>query len=147
MRPGGEGILNDNIIFPALEFTEVGVYTYKVKEIEAKHQNWIPDKREYTVVITVKDTGEGKLEARVSYPDGNIKFCNVYHNPCNKRKDIDICQTFMCLPFPMYWFMPLQRQEFMQLMESDPHLFEKWERILASLDNTCSCDKCCNKEK
>jgi pilin isopeptide linkage protein len=115
-----------NIIFPGLTFTSPGVYTYTVKELTPPDAHWQTDGRTYRAVVTVTDNGDGTLEAVVEYPDGFPTFINVHTCP---PPPCDMCKYFDCLPFPMHWFLPPQKPEYQRLMETSPHVFERWEQL------------------
>ncbi|MCL2453404.1 MAG: hypothetical protein FWD08_07140, partial [Alphaproteobacteria bacterium] len=68
------------IQFPDLTFTEPGVYEYTIKEgANDAGNNWTPDGREYRVVVTVVDDGEGNLViSSLEYPDGFPEFINRF---------------------------------------------------------------------
>ena len=136
-----------NIIFPAINFTKAGIYTYTVREITPPASNWKIDKREYTITVTVTDDGAGHLKAKVDYPDGKIvftnEFCKCYCKPT--RPQADVCKCFKNLPFPMFLFMPLQKAEFTELIQKNQDFFEHWESILSYLDSSsskCNCNYC-----
>ena len=121
-----------NINFPALTFASPGVYSYTVKELTPSDERRKTDDRVYRVIVTVVKNKDGHLSASVDYPDGLPKFVNIYDDqppkpPCNP------CKYFKCLPFPMFWFAPPQKPEFMALMKKSPHIFEWWDNILKHL--------------
>ena len=138
--------MSDKIIFPAISFTKPGVYNYTVREITPSISNWKIDKQEYRVVITVEDNDTGQLTAKVDYPDGKIVFTNVYckcrHKPTKPK--IDVCKCFNSLPFPMFLFAPLQKEEFAELMKKNKNFFEQWEKFLDDLNNSSSSSLDCN---
>jgi len=83
--------MENNIKFPALIFDKPGVYSYVMKELSPSSGDWITDRREYRVIITVKEK-LGELVARVDYPDGDPVFVNKYcHKPRPKENCFIIC--------------------------------------------------------
>ena len=136
----------NNIIFPELEFKKAGVYTYKIRELSPRSQHWVIDKTEYRVVVTVTDDGAGKLHATLDYPDGFIQFCNVFYEKplceCHKtHHPHKICESFLCMSFPIFVFMPPQKTEFNEIMEIDPCLFERWSDEWIHLNMDCFNDE------
>ena len=122
-----------NIIFPELKFNKAGTYTYTVKELTPATRDWLIDRRDYRVVIHVTDNGKGALLADVDYPDGCIEFCNIFKDDClPAARDKEICEAFMCMPFPLFLFMPPQEPEFNKIMVLDPNLFERWNGLFFS---------------
>jgi len=117
-----------NINFPELTFTSPGVYSYTVKELTPSRGKWRTDDRVYRVIVTVTKNEDGTLAAALDYPDGFPKFVNEYCEypppPCN------ICKYFDCMPFPMFWFAPPQKPEFMELIKSTPNVFDWWDDSL-----------------
>jgi pilin isopeptide linkage protein len=114
--------------FSALTFTEAGEYHYTVKELTAADGQWQTDERAYRITVTVTQGADGSLAASVSYPDGTPLFVNEYNHPPHEP-----CEYFNCLPFPMMWFVPPQKPEFLQLKETSPaalHWWEEMEKIL-----------------
>ena len=53
-----------------VEYTEVGVYTYTLKENAGNHPGITYDENVYSVTVTVTDDLMGRLQAEVSYADG-----------------------------------------------------------------------------
>ena len=53
-----------------VEYTEVGVYTYTLKETAGNHPGITYDEKTYSVTVTVTDDLMGRLQAEVSYADG-----------------------------------------------------------------------------
>ena len=119
-----------NIIFPALTFTSPGVYSYTIRELTGSDERWETDNRVYRAVVTVSVKEDGTLTATVDYPDGFPRFINIYHKPFT-----DICKYFNKLPFPMFWFMPLQKPEFMELNKTNPDLLDRWEKLIKKIGN------------
>ena len=92
----------DNIIFPKLKFDKPGVYRYTIKELTPSDRHWRTDRRVYPVVVTVEYGNDGKLVAKVYYPNGFPKFVNKYckpkcccgccficcKRPCGERRDL-----------------------------------------------------------
>ena len=115
----------NNINFPELTFTSSGVYNYTIRELTPLDREWDTDSRVYRAVVTVTENSDGKLTASVQYPDGFPMFVNIRkkYPPCDK------CKYFDCLPFPMLWFTPPQKPEFMELMKSAPHVFDWLEEL------------------
>ncbi|MBR0575669.1 Cna B-type domain-containing protein [Proteiniclasticum sp. BAD-10] len=64
--------------FPALTYTEVGTYTYTVKEVLGTLGGVTYDDTEYTITVTVKDNLDGTLTATLVYPEGGVEFVNIY---------------------------------------------------------------------
>jgi len=126
----------DNINFPALTFTSPGTYSYTIKELTPSDVNWETDNRIYHAIVTVTDSGDGTLEAHVDYPDGFPKFVNRHICP-PPPPPCDVCKYFDCLPFPMFWFAPLQKPEFERTLELTPNAFEMWDNALKYLRNYC----------
>ena len=59
----------------------VGTYYYKVEEVKGDATGWSYDSRAYIVKVEVKDDGEGKTTATVTYPSGDkVVFTNTYTN-------------------------------------------------------------------
>ena len=114
-----------NINFPELTFTSPGVYNYTIKEISLPDREWDTDSRVYRAIVTVTQSSDGRLTAELEYPDGFPRFVNIrkHYPPCDK------CKYFECLPFPMLWFLPPQKPEFMELMKTAPHIFNWMEEI------------------
>ena len=83
--PNGEPLFSDSfepeecglIEFPALTFTETGVYEFTFRELTPSGGGWITDGRNYRVIITVTDEN-GALVASLEYPDGFPVFENRY---------------------------------------------------------------------
>jgi pilin isopeptide linkage protein len=67
-----------NVHFPAVCYSKEGVYEYTVRETSVSGNGWITDPREYPVIITVTDDGNGKLTAHTEYPQGVPEFVNKY---------------------------------------------------------------------
>lgn len=68
--------------FDALTFTEVGTYTYTIREAAGDDSRYAYDAAVYTATVTVQDVG-GKLSAAVTYSKdgaevGAATFYNVY---------------------------------------------------------------------
>ena len=129
-----------NINFPALTFTSPGVYSYTIKELTPSDANWKTDNRIYRAVVTVKDNGNGILEASVDYPDGFPKFVNKRRCKCCKchpppPPPFDPCKFFNCIPFPMLWFAPPQKPEFAKIIKSTPHLLDFWDDLFRYWDS------------
>ena len=74
---------NGNISFPALTFGRPGVFSYTMQEDPHPSKNWITDKRQYPIVITVLAGAENKLIAIATYPDGLPVFVNQYAPRCH----------------------------------------------------------------
>ena len=127
------GYSYNNINFPELTFTSPGVYSYTVKELTPSNGRWITDNRIYRVVITVTKNEDGTLCASLDYPDGFPKFVNEYRDCPPPKPPCNICKRFDCLPFPMFWFTPPQKPEFMELVRSTPDVFDKWDGLLKRL--------------
>jgi len=126
-----------NINFPALTFTSPGIYSYTIKELTPTDADWETDKRVYRAVVTVVDNGDGTLVAHLDYPDGFPEFVNKRTCP-PPPPPCDVCKYFDCLPFPMLWFAPPQKPEFICIMESTPDIFDKWDEALKYIRNHCN---------
>ena len=105
-----------------------------MKELTPSDEKWETDSRVYRVVVTVTDNGDGTLAASLDYPDGFPKFVNTYCYP-PPPPPIDVCKHFYRLPFPMFWFAPPQKPEFMELMRSSPHILDWEETIISFIKN------------
>ena len=116
---------NFNVNFPELTFTSPGVYLYTIKELTPSGDRWKTDRRVYRVVVTVTKDECGDLVAKLDYPDGFPKFVNKYYRtppPPPPPPPPGVCECFEKLPFPMHWFAPPQKAEFMENLRSAPHL-------------------------
>jgi pilin isopeptide linkage protein len=65
-----------NITFPALTLNQPGVYNFTIRELTPSGCGWVTDKRVFAVTVTVTDSGNGKLTANLSYPNGYPHFIN-----------------------------------------------------------------------
>ncbi|CUO55521.1 MULTISPECIES: Spy0128 family protein [Clostridium] len=74
----GKNDKDGNIYFAAINYTEAGTYTYKVKEVVGELGRITYDTTEFEVTVTVVDNGNGQLVATVNYPKGGIEFSNKY---------------------------------------------------------------------
>ena len=74
----GKNDKDGNINFEAINYTEAGTYTYKVKEVVGELGGITYDTTEFEVTVTVVDNGNGQLVATVNYPKGGIEFSNKY---------------------------------------------------------------------
>lgn len=72
-----------NVVFPNLEFTMAGAYTFTVSEVAGSEARVTYDKRTFTVTVEVTDDGSGKLSATVANdaPEGALVFVNTYTPP------------------------------------------------------------------
>ncbi len=72
-----------NVAFPHLLFTEPGIYTYELCELNDGQEGVTYDERVYVVTVTVTDDGLGHLSAEVSMDaaDGALTFTNTYTPP------------------------------------------------------------------
>lgn len=72
-----------NVVFPNLEFTRAGTYTFTVSEVAGSEARVTYDKRTFTVTVEVADDGSGKLSATVANdaPEGAMVFVNTYTPP------------------------------------------------------------------
>lgn len=72
-----------NVVFPNLEFTRAGTYTFTVSEVAGDEARVTYDKRTFTVTVEVADDGSGKLSAAVANdaPEGAMVFVNTYTPP------------------------------------------------------------------
>ncbi|HEM3214410.1 TPA: hypothetical protein U0918_002050, partial [Streptococcus suis 12814] len=66
-----------NVKFKELTFDKAGTYTYTVTEVVGGDTAIIYDSLEIKVTVVVTDDGEGKLVAKVEYPE-DIEFNNEY---------------------------------------------------------------------
>ena len=80
-----EKVSKASVCFPAIRFTEPGVYHYKIAEAtpccaipcgSCECRRWKTDCREFRVVITVYEDCNGHLSWCVCYPDGCPEFVN-----------------------------------------------------------------------
>lgn len=122
------------ISFPELTFTAPGKYFYTIKELTPSCHVWETDSRTYRVEATVVEDAHGKLVASINYPDGMPTFVNKYHcppspPPCNP------CECFDRLPFPMLWFFPPQKPEFVELIKKYPEVFDHnwWDEFFKAI--------------
>ena len=119
-----------NINFPALTFTSPGIYTYTIKELTPSDDKWETDNRVYRVVVTVTKDECDRLTASLSYPDGFPKFVNIRCKPMPPPPPPhNVCKCFDRLPFPIHWFAPPQKPEFMELLKSAPHILDRWNHL------------------
>lgn len=72
-----------NVAFPHLLLTELGTYTYELRELNDGQEGVTYDERVYVVTVTVTDDGLGHLSAEVSMDaaDGALTFTNTYTPP------------------------------------------------------------------
>lgn len=72
-----------NVVFPNLEFTRAGTYTFTVSEVAGSEARVTYDKRTFTVTVEVADDGSGKLSATVANDalEGAMVFVNTYTPP------------------------------------------------------------------
>lgn len=72
-----------NVVFPNLEFTRAGTYTFTVSEVAGSEARVTYDKRTFTVTVEVTDDGSGKLSVTVANdaPEGAMVFVNTYTPP------------------------------------------------------------------
>ncbi|MCL1787928.1 MAG: hypothetical protein FWG38_08055 [Defluviitaleaceae bacterium] len=110
-----------DINFPALTFTSPGTYLYTVRELAPadSKEEWKADHRAYPVKVTVTAGADGALTAAVSYPEGFPIFVNTYAWE-ERPPACPVCRRFACLPFPMFWFVPPQKAEYMAFLQSTP---------------------------
>ncbi|WP_153984057.1 Spy0128 family protein, partial [Streptococcus suis] len=66
--------------FKELTFDKAGTYTYTVTEVVGGDTAIIYDSLKIKVTVVVTDDGEGKLIAKVEYPE-DIEFNNEYVEP------------------------------------------------------------------
>ncbi|WP_153992289.1 Spy0128 family protein, partial [Streptococcus suis] len=69
-----------NVKFKELTFDKAGTYTYTVTEVVGGDTAIIYDSLKIKVTVVVTDDGEGKLIAKVEYPE-DIEFNNEYVEP------------------------------------------------------------------
>lgn len=74
----GKNDKDGNIYFAAINYTEAGTYTYKVKEVVGELGGITYDTTVFEVTVTVVDNGNGQLVATVNYPENGIEFSNKY---------------------------------------------------------------------
>jgi pilin isopeptide linkage protein len=67
-----------SVHFPAVAFTEPGVYNYTIRELSISGGGWTVDGAIYPVTITVTSDDAGRLSASVSYPNGLPDFTNTF---------------------------------------------------------------------
>ena len=72
-----------NVAFPHLLLTELGTYTYELRELNDRQEGVTYDERVYVVTVTVTDDGFGHLSATVTTdaPEGSLAFENTYTPP------------------------------------------------------------------
>jgi len=73
----------DRIEFPELTFTSPGRYWYTVRELTPSSRNWKTDDRVYRILVVVRETEDGELEASIEYPDGFPRFVNICCCDCH----------------------------------------------------------------
>ncbi|MFI3083288.1 Spy0128 family protein [Streptococcus sp. 2022WUSS135] len=69
-----------NVKFKELTFDKAGTYTYTVTEVVGGDTAIIYDSLEIKITVIVTDDGEGKLVAKIEYPE-DIEFNNGYVEP------------------------------------------------------------------
>ena len=70
------------IVFPAITFTQHGVFNFTVRELNPSSCSIVTDDRVFPVTVTVMDNGAGQLEAILNYPDGMPLFVNHIRSTC-----------------------------------------------------------------
>jgi pilin isopeptide linkage protein len=75
-----------NIIFPALTFTQPGVFHFTVRELKPSGCCFKMDDRVFPVTVTVTNNGKGQLVATINYPNGKPVFVNHVRDCCRKEK-------------------------------------------------------------
>ena len=78
MISSGFNQTDGSISFSFPEFTKPGTYEYLAKEITSSGNGWITDTREFPILVTIADNGQGSLVSNVSYPEGLPSFANTY---------------------------------------------------------------------
>jgi pilin isopeptide linkage protein len=78
-----------NIVFPALTFTQPGVFNFTVRDLNPSSCSFVTDDSIFTVMVTVTNNGSGHLVSNVSYPDGLPVFVNHF---CPPGKSCDCCR-------------------------------------------------------
>ena len=68
------------VTFPTVEFTQAGIYTYTIVEVDDGQEGVAYDDARHEVVVTVTDDGEGHLTASVEGAE-DMAFCNAYAAP------------------------------------------------------------------
>lgn len=88
--PGGEILVTakngkDGLVrFPKICLNRCGTYRYVIRELACGGDGWTRDSRIYRVNVTVTEDRNGKLTARVQYPDGKPQFVNRFS--CGRRR-------------------------------------------------------------
>lgn len=79
------------VIFPAVEFTKAGTYTYTITEVNDSQEGVTYDTTQYEATVTVTDDGQGHLSASVAYAnDKDPVFVNTYTVPEEPAKPGDL---------------------------------------------------------
>ncbi|WP_445512937.1 Spy0128 family protein [Streptococcus suis] len=81
-----------NVKFKELTFDKAGTYTYTVTEVVGGDTAIIYDSLEIKVTVVVTDDGEGKLVAKVEYPE-DIEFNNEYVEPTTTTTTVEPTTT------------------------------------------------------
>lgn len=66
------------IIFDEITYSETGSHTYIIREVEGVQGGVTYDKRQFVLVISVNDDGQGNLVAKANYISGTPVFKNTY---------------------------------------------------------------------
>ena len=69
------------IVFPNITFTATGTYHYTIVETSLGGNGFGMDNNVYNATVTVTDTGNGQLAARVSYQAGSAPIFTNPYNP------------------------------------------------------------------
>lgn len=73
---------NGMVVFPAIQYSETGMYQYTLSEVKGSETGVTYDEAAYAVTVAVEDDGEGSLVATVSYEGGKAPvFNNTYQEP------------------------------------------------------------------
>lgn len=73
---------NGMVVFPAIQYSEMGTYQYTLSEVKGSETGVTYDEAAYEVTVAVEDDGEGSLVATVSYEGGKAPvFNNTYQEP------------------------------------------------------------------
>lgn len=74
--------VNGMVVFPAIQYSETGMYQYTLSEVKGSETGVTYDEAAYAVTVAVEDDGEGSLVATVSYEGGKAPvFNNTYQEP------------------------------------------------------------------
>jgi pilin isopeptide linkage protein len=71
--------------FPKICLNHCGTYRYVIREQACCEGGWTCDSRSYRVNVAVSEYRDGRLRARVQYPDGKPHFVNRFS--CRRCRD------------------------------------------------------------